>query len=93
MVGRPFVVLCVVEDVVPVHSPPASNPLVNAFVQDSFLGQLVLEVLLRSMLEVGLLAVHVVYNTVVAVSVAATEGSSLHHEASRLLDCVAEHIF
>jgi hypothetical protein len=35
----------------------------------------------------------VVYNTVVAVSVAATEGSSLHHEASRLLDCVAEHIF
>jgi hypothetical protein len=93
MVGRPFVVLCVVKDVVPVHGPPASNPLVNAFVQDSCLGQLVLEVLLGSLLEVGLLAVHVVDNTVVAVGVAATEGSGLRHEAPRLLDCVAEHIF
>lgn len=67
MVGRVFVVFCVVENVVAVDGPLTSDPLVDALVGDSLLGELVLDVVLRRLLEVSLLRVDSCLHVFVAV--------------------------
>jgi hypothetical protein len=84
VVGGHFVVFSVVENVISINCPPSSNPLVNALILDTFLGQLVLNIVLGRLLEVGLLTVNLIFNVMVATSVMVncTKGTSTHHSSS-----------
>ncbi len=93
VVGRHFVVLRVVQNIVSVDSPSTCNPLMNAFVRNPFLRELILQVFLCGLLKVGLLAVNMIYDMFCAVIVVSTERSGCYHEVSGLLDSVAEHIY
>ena len=62
VVGGHFIVFGVVEDVVSINGPSASNPLVDRFVLDSLLGELEVQIMLRGVLEVGLLRVDLVFD-------------------------------
>lgn len=80
MVSGHFVVFSVIEDVISINCPPTSNPLVDALILDAFLGQLVLNIVLRRLLEVGLLTVNLVFHVIVSmVPVACTKGTSTDH--------------
>jgi hypothetical protein len=60
-----FVVFSVVEDIVSIDGPPSSDPLMDALILNAFPGQLVLEIVLRRLLEVGLLTVNLVFDVMV----------------------------
>lgn len=62
VVGGHFIVFGVVEDVVSINGPSASNPLVDRFVLDSLLGELEVQIMLRGVLEVGLLRVDLIFD-------------------------------
>jgi hypothetical protein len=87
VVGGVFVGLVVAENVVAVYGPAASNPLVELLVDNAFLGQLMVKLLLGGNLELGveLLGSIVVVFVVVLVMAVTVAASASHGGVSQLL--------
>ena len=77
VIGRILVVFCVVKNIVTINSPTSSNPLMNFFVENSFLRKLVLDVMLGRLLEGCVFAVYNIFHVmmVVMIAVASTKGA------------------
>ena len=58
MVGRIFIVLCIIQDVVSVHGPLSVDPHMYRLIQDAILGQLVIHVVLAWQFESSVSAIH-----------------------------------
>ena len=58
MVGRIFIVLCIIQDVVSVHGPLPVDPRMYRLIQDAFLGQLVIHVVVAWQFECSVAAIH-----------------------------------
>jgi hypothetical protein len=58
VVGRIFIVLCIIQDVVSVHGPLAVDPHMYRLIHDAILRKLVIHVVLAWQFECSVAAIH-----------------------------------
>jgi hypothetical protein len=56
VVSRVLIGLIVIEDIITIDCPSARNPLMEPFIDDTFLGQLIVDVVLSGNLELSIFA-------------------------------------
>ena len=84
VIGRVFVIFSVVENVVTINSPASSNPLVNFFIKNSFLWELVLNIMLGRLLECCVFTVYNIVHVVVVMRIVVTCSKSPNRNANHV---------